>query len=70
MSRHVFHGKISNGQGTAGHSSFIAGDKWYISQEGNKEIRTTREGLTSRWKVGKKGLILVVYILSASQLIT
>ena len=48
MSRHGLHGKISNGQGTAGHSSFITGDKWYISWEGNKEIRATREGLTSR----------------------
>ena len=26
-----------------GHTSFIPRDKWYISREGNKEIRTTRE---------------------------
>ena len=70
VSRHGLHGKISNDQGTAGHLSFISGDKWYISWEGNKEIRTTREGLMSCWNVGKKGLIFVVYILSASQLIT
>ena len=48
MSRHGLHGKISDGQGTAGHLSFISGDKWYISGEGNKEMRATREGLTSR----------------------
>ena len=47
MSRHDLPGKMSNGQGKARHSPFISGDKWYISQEGNKEIRTTREGLTS-----------------------
>ena len=47
MSRHDLHGKMSNDQGTAGHSPFISGDKWYISWERNKEIRTTREGLMS-----------------------
>ena len=41
MSRHDLHGKMSNGRGTAGHSPFISGDKWYISRERNKEIRTT-----------------------------
>ena len=47
MSGHGLNGKISNGQGKAGHSPFISRDKWYISREGNKEIRTTREGLAS-----------------------
>ena len=42
-------GMISTGskqwtRGKAGHTPFIPRDKWYISQEGNKEIRTTREG--------------------------
>ena len=48
VSRHGLHGKISNGQGTAGHLSFISGDKWYVSREGNKEMRATREVLMSR----------------------
>ena len=70
MSGHDLHGKISNGQGKAGHSPFISRDKWYISRDRNKEIRVIREGLTSCRNVGRKGLIFVVYILSASQLIT
>ena len=37
MSRHGLRGKISNGQRTARHRSFITGDKWYISRKGNKE---------------------------------
>ena len=48
VSRHGLYGRISNGERTAGHRSFITGDKWYISREGNKETRATREGLMSR----------------------
>ena len=37
---------------------------------GKQRNKDHREKLTSRLKASKKGLILVVYILSASQLIT
>ena len=45
MSGHDLHGKQAMDRGgKVGHTSFIPRDKWYISREGNKEIRTTSEG--------------------------
>ena len=29
---------------------FISGDKWYVSREGNKEMRATREGVDESLK--------------------
>ena len=44
VSGHDHHGKQAMDRGEkVGHTSFILRDKWYISREGNKEIRTTRE---------------------------
>ena len=45
MSGHDLHWKQAMDRGEkVGHTSFIPRDKWYISREGNKEIRTTSEG--------------------------
>ena len=51
MSRHDLHGKMSNGQGMAGHSPFyIRGQMVHFHGRETKEIRTTREGLNELLK--------------------
>ena len=65
MSRHGFHRKISNGQGDGWTFSFYIREQMLHFTGGKQRNKDHK-----RRVVGKKGLIFVVYILSASQLIT
>ena len=59
MSGHDLHGKQAMDRGEGRTYSFYTTRQMVISREGNKEIRTTREGWIGCRKVSEKGLIFV-----------